>query len=160
MVSWLPIIILVVCKALLCFIIVGLSIQRTVGTHVQTYPADAEILITDVGESGTGALMCKTDRTDCCRAEAKAGESRQGNWIYPNGTKVGNVNTNDSIYRTRHTSVVILNRRNGATGPTGQYCCEVASLAHPNDRICINLSKMHGFIDLYVLNLSTTREGW
>ena len=113
---------------------------------MQTYPADSEIPITDVGESTStsgGALVCRTDRTDCCRAELNAGEIRQGDWRYPNGILVDNTGSGDDLYRTRETSTVLLNRRNDATGPTGLYCCEVASVADPTARICINLSKMN-----------------
>ena len=113
---------------------------------MMTYPADSEIPITDVGEStptSDGALVCRTDIPDCCRADFMAGEIRRGNWRYPNGVLVDRETSGDGIYRTRGTSTVLLNRRNGATGPTGQYCCEVASVADPNARICINLSKMN-----------------
>ena len=110
---------------------------------MRTYPADSQIPITDVGEStptSDGALVCRTDRPDCCRADPMAGEFRQGNWIYPNGVLVGSSASGDDIYRTRGTSTVLLNRRNDATGPTGLYCCEVASVADANARICIDLS--------------------
>ena len=113
---------------------------------MRNYPADSEIPITDVGEStpsSGGALVCRTDRTDCCRNELSAGETRQGEWRYPNGVLVDNIANGDAIYRTRGASTVILNRRNGATGPTGLYCCEVASRADPGARICINLSKIN-----------------
>ena len=112
---------------------------------MQNYPADSQIPISDVGEStltSGGALVCRTDRTDCCRNDPQAGETRQGHWKYPYGDLVGTTATGDAIYRTRGASTVLLNRRNGATGPTGLYCCEVASVADPNARICINLSKI------------------
>ena len=118
---------------------------------MQTYPAGSQIPITDVGEStptSDGALACRTDRTDCCRADSMAGETRQGHWIYPNGVRVDNIASGDGIYRTRGASTVLLNRRNHATGPTGLYCCEVAAVADPDARICIILSKMHSFIGL------------
>ena len=109
-----------------------------------TYPANFQIPITDVGESTaaiTGsALLCRTYRTDCCGDGD--GETRQGEWLYPNGVHVRTIGSGDDFYRNRGTGVVRLNRRNGATGPTGLYCCEVASVADPNATICINLSKI------------------
>ena len=113
---------------------------------MMTYPADSQIPITDVGEStptSGGALVCRTDRTDCCRNDPFVGETRQGEWRYPNGVLVDNSGSGDDIYRTRGASTVLLNRRNDATVPTGQYCCEVASVDDLNARICINLSKMN-----------------
>ena len=111
---------------------------------MRNYPAGSEIPITDVGEStptSGGALVCRTDRTDCCDNVPHT-RSRQGNWIYPNGNPVDNTLSGDDIYRTRGASTVLLNRRNDATGPTGLYCCEVASVDDDNARICINLSKI------------------
>ena len=109
-----------------------------------TYSTGSQIPITDVGESTPtthcGALVCRTDRTDCCSADP--GEIKQGEWTYPNGSLVDNKGSGDDIYRTRGASTVLLNRRNGATGPTGLYCCKVASAADPNATICINLSKI------------------
>ena len=83
--------------------------------------------------------MCKTDRTDCCNS---ASGNALGEWKYPNGTLVGLRGGSDDFYRNRGSRIVRLNRRNGATGPTGLYCCEVASVADSNARICINLGKI------------------
>ena len=114
---------------------------------MQTYPAGSQIPITDVGEStllaSGDALVCRTDRSDCCRAHPMAGESRYGDWIYPNGVLVNNSRSGDDIYRTRGASTVLLNRRNDATGPTGLYCCEAATIAASNVSTCINLSKIN-----------------
>ena len=106
----------------------------------RVYPDMALIQITDVATSD-GALLCRTDRTDCCGTGS--GELRQGEWFYPDGTLVrtDHRGANDSFYRNRHTGIVRLNRRNGTTGPTGLYCCEVASVADPDARICVELSK-------------------
>ena len=114
---------------------------------MMTYPAGSQIPITDVGESTPtthgSALVCRTDRTDCCRDDPVAGETRQGHWIDPIGDRVNNIASGVAIYRTRGASTVLLNRRNDATGPTGLYCCEVATRDAPNVRICINLSKIN-----------------
>ena len=111
---------------------------------MNTYPANFQIPPTEVGESTAAtsgsALFCRTYRINCCGDGD--GETRQGEWLYPNGTQVRTSDSGDDFYRKRGTGVVILNRRNGATGPTGLYCCEVASVDDPNARICINLSKI------------------
>lgn len=104
---------------------------------MQTFPENSQIPITYVGESTDGALKCRTNNTKCCNAGPN--KTRQGEWKYPNETLVRNTASNDIIYRTRGTSVVNLNRKNGATGPTGEYCCEVASMSNPNATICVKL---------------------
>ena len=129
-----------------CTYFIGLTFEQILDGQVQTYQADSELPITDVGEStptSGGALVCRTDRTDCCHGDPMAGETKQGDWIYSNGDLVDNSGSGDAIYRTRGSRIVLLNRRNDATGPTGQYCCEVASVADPDARLCINLSKIN-----------------
>ena len=108
-----------------------------------TYSTGSQIPITDVGEStptSGGALVCRTDKTGCCRSD-----NRRGEWRFPNGSLVRINDSGDGFYRTRGDMVVQLHRRNGAMGAMrsiGQYCCEVASLANESARICINLSKI------------------
>ena len=115
----------------------GLTVVQEFDGQNRNYPANATIPIADVGEEST-ALLCRTDRTDCCHGNQR-GKIQQGEWIYPNGDHVDSTGSGDDIYRNRDTSVVRLNRRNGATGPTGRYCCEVPSVADPNASICIIL---------------------
>ena len=102
------------------------------------YVNNAEIAITEVGE-GDNAVMCITDFTGCCSLSIPGG-IRIGEWRFPNNALVRNSGSGDDIYRTRGYRTVRLNRRNGATQPTGLYCCEVATMADPNARICIILS--------------------
>jgi hypothetical protein len=120
-------------------IVVGLTIELMVDGQTVTYAQYAEIPITDVGNGTARALLCKTDRTDCCGTGL--GETRAGEWFYPDGTKVRTSGSGDDFYRNRGTSVVRLSRRNNATQPTGFYCCEVGTVVDSNSTICINLSK-------------------
>ena len=114
--------------------IAGLTIEL----NGVSYANNSEIAITEVGEGD--AVLCRTDRTDCCAPTENNGRMRQGEWRYPNNTLVRNSGSGDDFYRTRGNMVVALNRRNGATQPTGLYGCEVATRADPNARICITLS--------------------
>ena len=113
----------------------GLSIEFM---GVTSYANNTAINITDVGEADN-AVLCRTDLTTCCGNTG--GETRQGHWRYPNGTLVNNNASGDGLYRDRRTMVVRLHRRNSATTPTGQYCCEVPAMANPssNATICIIL---------------------
>jgi hypothetical protein len=127
---------------LMCDIVAGLTIEQTVDGQTVTYAENAEIPITDVGDStaGGGSLVCRTDRTDCCTGIGQ-GEIREGEWLYPDNTTVGTSASGDDIFRNRGTSIVKLNRRNNAIQPTGLYCCVVGSIANPDARICVTLSK-------------------
>ena len=118
---------------IIVYTIKGISIELSNGT---TYSGDIAISINEVGEADSEAVLCRTDLTTCC------GVSEQGLWIYPNGsTKVGNEHSGDGIFRSRGDMVVRLHRRNNTATPTGQYCCEVATVDNPDARICITLSK-------------------
>ena len=99
-----------------------------------TYNSNEVIPLTSVGEGADG-VICMTTRTDCCTNDP--GETRNGEWYYPNGDKVPTSGANEDFYRNRGTQQVILNRRNNAMSPTGFFRCE---LLNPTERICITLS--------------------
>ena len=105
----------------------------------QIIPSGGDVVITDVGE-GAGALMCMTDRTDCCTFNESS--HRRGEWIFPDGSLVGVSDGGGDIYRNRRNQLVLLHRRNNALEPLGIYCCEVDTRANPNgEMICINMGK-------------------
>ena len=58
------------------------------------------------------ALLCLTDKV----------QRRIGEWYFPNGMTVDGMG---DVYRRRSRSVVLLNRRNNATLPSGIYHCEI-----------------------------------
>ena len=92
-----------------------------------SYANNSLIVITEVGE-GDNALQCRTDLFN-------------GVWHFPDRSLV---NSDGNIYRTRGNSMLVsLNRRNGATQPTGLYCCEAPTVASPfiKSSICTTLSK-------------------
>ena len=114
----------------------GLSIEL----NGETYEDGDEISITDVGLADSAAVLCRTNLTTCCTGSK--GVSGQGDWIYPNDNEVDNRPSGDNIFRTRGDMVVRLHRNNSAVAPTGQYCCEVATMDNLDASICIILSKL------------------
>ena len=83
------------------------------------------MLRTDIGE-GDAALQCTTDSTTCCSNQP--GETRAGEFYFPDGSKVLNSDMapSNSYYRNRATQLIRLNRRPTAT-QTGQFRCEIPS---------------------------------
>ena len=73
----------------------------------------------NIGEGGL-ALLCLTDKLDCCNDSYP----RFGEWYFPDGTVVGIGGAGD-IYRNRGPSVVRLNKRNNATLASGVYHCNI-----------------------------------
>ena len=87
-----------------------------------TYQNNSNVTLEDIGEDDTG-LLCKTNLTACCQsAHNNENGSANGNWFFPNGTRVPSSGTMD-FYSTRGQMVVQLNRRRG--GVEGIYHCEI-----------------------------------
>ena len=67
------------------------------------------------------ALHCMTDNSSCCRPPH--GQSAQGNWFFPNGTRVPSSGNQSDFHSTRGNMTVLLHRRRG--GEDGVYYCVV-----------------------------------
>ena len=92
--------------------------------------------IGDIGENNN-ALLCHTDKTDCCN-------NRIGEWYFPNGNKVQIMgidrNTDHYFYRNRGSKVVRLHR---VMDPPerGRFSCEVPDSSGKNQTIYVNIGK-------------------
>ena len=78
------------------------------------------MLRTDIGE-GEDALLCTTDRADCCSVV------RAGEFYFPNGTQVpvaADVIIR-SYYRNRGDGFIRLNHRPNSGVATGRFRCEI-----------------------------------
>ena len=103
----------------------------------ELYSNNSIVNITNIG-TGEDALHCITDRESCCRSH-DGGES--GEWYQPGQMAVsenGRVSRED-FSRNRGPSSVLLNRRNGATSPTGLYRCEVLDSGGVSQSVYIGL---------------------
>lgn len=100
------------------------------------YVNNSIVSITEVGE-GENALLCKTNKRDCCMITGK----RYGEFYYPNGVKVPINKHRHGFYRNRGNQVVRLNRRinEDIKSPTGVYCCVVPDACDVKQKICIEL---------------------
>ena len=130
--------------ALSALLLTGLQIMF-MGTSY--YTNNTSLFITDVGDVDNNNVLCVTDLVGCCTGPG------QGQWIYPDGfinadhSLVRNNPSGDDIFRTRGAMMVVrLERRNNPIGPTGQYCCQVATMANPytDSTMCVILSEFHG----------------
>ena len=102
----------------------------------QRYDSHSLVILTDIGEGDTAALLCLTDREMCCRgSDGGAG----GDWYYPDGGLVPFAFGGTSIYQTRGASRVRLNRRNDAQSPTGVYRCDVLDASGTNQSIYVGV---------------------
>ena len=106
------------------------------------YANGSTISIDDIGE-GSSALLCHTDRTDCC-----SGANRYGEFIYPNNVAVGILSAGEAMYRNRGIQMIRLNRnRNSPLSPqTGLYRCVIPDSNGVPQSISINIvasKKLH-----------------
>ena len=101
------------------------------------YSNGSTVLRTDIGEEDA-ALNCTTDSTTCCRNGF--GETRAGNFYFPNGSIVlREVDVpSDSYYRTRFSMLIGLNRLPAAT-LTGQFRCEIPDASGTTVNLFINI---------------------
>ena len=86
------------------------------------FPNNSVVSISKIG-TREDALVCKTDREDCCTIPNRAGE-----FYYPNGVKVPIRSRGHHFYRDRGEQQIRLNRRiefNGENSVTGVYKCEI-----------------------------------
>ena len=91
----------------------------------------------DVDDIGVNenALLCHTDKRDCCSHQNRAGE-----WYFPSGTRVGiSGNSQDEFYRDRATQVVRLNHRQGTSTERGLFLCQVPDSNHILQIVYINI---------------------
>ena len=96
------------------------------GVHISLGNGNnSNILITDIGEGDSEALLCYTDLAQCCRGIETPNGIALGEWLYPNGSKIATGMSGDDFYWNRGPSLVRLNRRNNATSPEGQFCCVI-----------------------------------
>lgn len=89
----------------------------------QLYSNNSVVSLDRVGEGEQGALVCRTDKVDCCGTVP----NRHGQFYYPNGLQVPihNKSGGHGFYRNRGDQVIRLNRKEEHTPPTGKYRCEI-----------------------------------
>ena len=99
----------------------------------QFYMNGSSLSLSSIGE-GDSALLCVTDGV-CCNPPNRAGE-----FYYPNGDKVRTDGSGDDFYRNRGGGMIRLNRRNGASSPTGNYTCEIPDFKGHFQELIISLN--------------------
>ena len=84
-------------------------------------------------DAGGGSLQCFTNKMNCCSVMP----NREGEWIYPNGSKVSIKDHNQDFYRSRgeNPGVINLNWTMNALIPKGVFCCEIP----PSQITCIGV---------------------
>ena len=98
-------------------------------------PASSTVSLSDIGSS-SNALVCITDRPNCCRTAG------QGGWFFPtsvNGSEV--VTGGGAVFARNRTDdgMINLNRVTDATPPSGLYCCRVLDAVNVEQSVCADI---------------------
>lgn len=102
----------------------------------KVYLNNSAVPISEIGE-GDKALYCKTDKEDCCGTVP----NRFGEFYYPSGVRVPIARLQQSFYRNRGEQIIRLNRREGATSPTGKYRCDIPNADDEVVKIYVTLTE-------------------
>ena len=105
---------------------VSLSLKGAAIAH------DGYVDVDDIGDENENALLCHTNKTDCCRDNNAA----ISNWFFPNGTRVGSRDYN--FLRNRGPSVVRLLRVGTPIG-RGRFYCVVPNANDLVQTIFVNI---------------------
>ena len=111
------------------FFIVGVYFEL----NGKVYNNNSFVSINDIGE-GDHALLCKTDKVECC-----GNPNRFGEFFYPGGSRVPIKKSNQGFYRNRDKQQIRLNRRIGIVSPTGVYRCEIPDSNNVMQKVFINI---------------------
>ena len=94
--------------------------------------------VDDIGK-GDAALHCRTDKNGCC-GDPK--NSREGEWYFPSGMKVGTeAGTEDEFYRNRAAKIVRLNHRQHIFTERGLFQCKVPDVSNTLQTVYVNICK-------------------
>ena len=111
-------------------------------------PNHSYVDLTTVGndKSASGnTVRCHTDLNTCCTSNQGI---HRGDWYFPDGNALANINGSSDIYRRREPQKMILRRRNNATSPSGIYRCDIETMA-VNDNVTDTITGETVYIGVY-----------
>ena len=100
----------------------------------QSYANNSNLSLTSIGKD-QDALICKTDKEDCCATPP----NRVGEFYYPGGVQVPIRKLGGAFYRTRGNQEIYLNRRAGFNSPSGVFRCDIPNSSGMMQTIYITL---------------------
>lgn len=98
-------------------------------------PNDGYVLASDIG-TDFSAVICNTNKSDCCRVADNPNGTAHGYWYYPDGSEVpsyttqeGTNPTRDYFFRDRFIGIVRLNRHGiPPERNRGRFRCEIPNV--------------------------------
>ena len=117
----------------------------------ETVPNDGYVLVSDIGTDNNNALLCNTDRSDCCRGGDHPNGIAQGRWYRPDGMEVMSftieyaadpTQARNFFYRSRGTGIVRLHRRGiPPQSQRGHFRCVIPDASGTNVTLYVNIGE-------------------
>ena len=126
------------------------------GVHLSLHGvviANNSYVISDrIGNNDTGALLCQTDKTDCCNSSLSPNGTELGNWYSPDGSLIEDLNSGsgmpvdsikpNSFLVNRGGSVVrLLRPQSVSSSELGRFCCELSDAEGAIQRVYVIICK-------------------
>ena len=113
-------------------------------------PNDGYVLVSDIGIDFR-AIICNTNKSDCCRAGDTPDGVVLGHWYYPDGSEIqsfttqeGANPTRDYFFRDRYIRIVRLNRHGVPPERNrGRFRCEVPDANGINVTQYVNIGEYY-----------------
>ena len=102
--------------------------------HGEIIPNNSYILYDTINES-LGALLCVTDKVECCRGDGLDSSSPHGAWYYPNGNLLSGMGM---VYQQRSTAMVKL-LRSDVLIPFGLYHCIIPDKSNVDHNLYVGI---------------------
>ena len=114
----------------------------------ETVPNDGYVLVSNIG-TDINALLCNTDRSDCCTGGDHPNGIAQGHWYFPDGTEVMSFTIEDAanptrnfFSRSRGTGIVRLSRRgNPPQSQRGRFRCVIPDASGMDVTLFVNIGE-------------------
>ena len=116
----------------------------------ETVPNDSYVIASNIGVDNNNALLCNTDRSDCCRGgDHPDGTTAQGHWYRPDGMEVMSFTIEDMadptrnfFFRNRGTGIVRLSRRgNPPQSQRGRFRCVLPDTSGMDVTLFVNIGE-------------------
>ena len=107
--------------------------------HGEIIPNNSYISFSKINES-LGALLCVTDKVDCCRGGGLDSVSPRGAWYYPNTSLLDGTIGKGTVYQERSTAMIRLLRGDTDRPPLfGLYRCIIPDKSNVNHSLYVGI---------------------
>ena len=118
--------------------------------------------IDQIGSNDTSALLCHTNKTDCCNTTLSPNATALGSWYYSNDTVVGvsgDSNNSTAFFAVnRGDGVVRLfqNSSSSSNSEVGQFYCVIPDANNTDRTVYVNICELKSCIITCIIGIIIT----